>query len=161
MIGPLRRRHRHVVVFMLLAGPSAFLAGVLSAPHWAKQAVPEALRSVGLGSEFPVQLAATGFPELGDQVQLILLADQAPPRQLAMRIHIQRPLTVPDPLLYWAPGEGLERAILIGPMPTQGTTEVALPRQVKEMYGSLVIYSLGHHSEVARLPLQYGLGGEQ
>jgi len=36
-----------------------------------------------------------------------------------------------------------------------------MPRQVKEMYGSLVIYSLGHHEDVARLPLSYGGGFQE
>ena len=155
MIGPLRTRHRHMSTFMLVMAPVLFLLGISSASKWTSQTPHETFieRKPALG--FPHQIARFRIPDLHDDMVLTLLADHVLPRNLALRVEIERPLTIPDPLLYWVPGEGMERALLIGPMPTQGVTDILLPHQVKEMYGALVIYSLGHQQEVARYSLSY------
>ncbi len=153
MIAPLRRCHRIVVPLLGVVAISLLFLALLNRRPIRAQAVDQALSRRVDPADFPVTLGPLFFSGQEHTVAAVLIADAAPPSRLALDIAIQSPLRSPAPLLYWMPADDFQQSVLIGSFPTTGRSVIELGPELKNLSGSLVIYSLGHQEELARAAL--------
>lgn len=143
MIEPLRRRHRWMIATVTFVVVPLFFAALMVRP---KRPLEE-----NLGGRFEM-----ATPEAGPERTLELLTK--PPVEIAIdtggrtiTVTALESVEIPGLLLYWQPRatEFPAGALLIGALRGHGRQTLALP-EVGPV-GTLVLYSLGHGEELARV----------
>lgn len=150
MIKRLRQAHRVAFVFLALAIPVLMTRALASRPaETAPVAVSGALPGIDLST-----LNRTWATSLGP-IRFRLEASQAPAALLLASIAIP---PAPDLLLYWTPRTGSISSIesgdgLLGRLTGTTPESFRLPSQASTGEGTVVLYSLGHDSVIATLPV--------
>lgn len=155
MMLSLRRRHRWMMAAVAIVLPAAFIAG-----HAVRKPVPatESMPSMFMAPP------ATAFPHLlyekSDLWQALRIttrvyADQQPAERLAVELHPQGYLKIPDMLVYWhaQPPNQLDKlpdaAYLLGALAGTQKLRSVLPEPAMTQDGSLILYSLAHQKIIA------------
>ncbi len=163
MIRSLRNRHRRFFIFLAVVLPLLFLAALLS-----RKDPP---RMSDLHSLFPSNNLETGpllmenetlLEDMGIRFQLFEARDDHPRRIL--KIHMDRSLSIPDPLLYWYAGNGdggdqpPDTAFFLGVLDNRKTQAFLAPERSPSLDDWVMLYSLGHQKKIAAVRLD-GEGG--
>jgi hypothetical protein len=152
MIRPLRRRHLWLILGAGLVVAPLYIAALAARPaHPVAPDLVDELEGRGgspvgevaaeLRSDPPIRLAS-----LDNGAAVLLTAEEA--------------VDGAGLLLYWLPAGARfsERAVLVGAVRGHGRQALPLPEPVVEP-GSLVLYSLGHAEEIARVGWPPAAGG--
>ena len=148
MIRPLRQRHRIMTVLLGVIVIPLFVLALLNREPVLPHDVDDSLSGELSLSDYPETAGSLVFTDWGGGVHAEIRGGEGKP--LLVHISVSEPLKVPNPLLYWIPGESFDDAVLIGPFPTVKERMLELPRRVRPGTGSFVVYSLGHQEESAR-----------
>lgn len=145
MIRVLRERHERRFQALAIALPLLFLAAWVVRPSWPTQQSPGPAPAI------------ESWTEVGPGSGARALIEQQSTREW---LHLARTeaLVAPDVLVYWAEkAPDLDSplpddAVLLGAFGDVGTTTFDLP--ARGVGGALLLYSLGHSSLVATLPMR-------
>lgn len=163
------RRKAHRVAFCLLAVglPALLIAALLVRPQWPASRTPLA-SAAGYGAA----AAASGRRFEARVGKLVF--DLAPVRgakrgYLALDVTPRGLLLAPDVLVYWTPAIGdaakgglAADTLLVGSLAGRATRRLVLPVRVRQVRGSLQLYSLAHGRVLAAIALKpQWLGGRQ
>ena len=144
MIRALRERHERNLLALAVALPLLFLAALMVRPTWPTQQSPGPPPSID------------AWTEVGPGSGARALIERQSTREW---LHLARTeaLVAPDVLVYWAErAPDLDAplpddAVLLGALGDVGTTTFDLP--ARGVNGALLLYSLGHSSLVATVPM--------
>lgn len=165
MIRSLRRRHRAMTTAIAIVLPLLFLAGIAARKAIPRMEIPPALTPVE--ETFSELIFQKNYfrPEL--DIAARVFADSLPPSRLAVELHPQRYLKIPDILVYWSetpPNAGdkmPESSYLIGTLAGTERRRFPLPSAALDSDGSLILYSLAQQRVIgmAALPTHSQLSG--
>ncbi|MGH7595223.1 MAG: hypothetical protein ACREOI_02675 [bacterium] len=155
MIQPLRRRHRWMMAAITVILPVVFVAGLA-----VRKPIP-ATENIPAASTSPSSMAFTHllfektdlWPEL--KITTRVYADQQPAERLAVELHPQDYLKIPDLLVYWHPQPSIQTdklpdgAYLLGALAGTQKLRCILPEPAMTQDGSLILYSLAHQKIIA------------
>jgi len=160
MIRRLRRRHRRLILGLVLVLPAGFAWSVASRrPVAAAHELPTALAEPAPAGG---RVLAVRDILLGPVIlKTRLLADSAS-RRLTLELTPATDPREPDPLVYWSPeapepesGAGIPpEAVLLGSLVGTRTRSFSLPAEAAARDGSLLLYSLGHQSVLGAATMQ-------
>lgn len=147
MIAPLRRRHRVMVTFLLIAVPVGLVLALSARPTLPiMEELPGALAGGPNARGADVE-GYDVFGEIGVAARGYQTASGA-----VLELEPAEPLARPDVLVYWsaeAAGDRLpDGALLLGVLSDRART-YAVPAAAAGREGFLVLYSLGHQEVVA------------
>jgi hypothetical protein len=145
MIRALRERHERRFQALAVAIPLLFVAALVVRPSWPTQPSPGPVPSI------------EAWTEVGPGSGARALIERQSTREW---LHLARTddLVAPDVLVYWAEkAPDLDAplpddAVLLGAFGDVGTTTFDLP--ARGVGGALLLYSLGHSSLVATVPMR-------
>ena len=152
MIAGLRRRHRAMILLLIIPILAVFVLGLS-----VRKGIPAVAEFPQTGTYSPTGQSSVLeqrndlFPELPIDVRL---RRQTEGGSLFFEFEIKANLKKPDLLVYWVPGTGQADGVpagatLLGSLGGTGAYWFPLPRSAGEKDGGLLIYSLAHQSRVA------------
>ncbi len=155
MIQPLRRRRRWMMAAITIVLPVVFIAGLaVRKPIPATEDTPSALTVPQAISFSHLLFEKTDlWPDL--KIITRVYADQQPAERLAVELHPQDYLKIPDLLVYWHPQPAIQTdklpddAYLLGALAGTKTLRFILPEPAMTQDGSLILYSLAHQKIIA------------
>lgn len=155
MIRPLRRRHLWLILGTALVVAPLYLSALAARPaRPARPVAPDLLDELEGRGGAPVGEVAAEF-RTDPPIRLALLDNGA-----AVLLAAEEAIDGAGLLLYWLPAGARfpERAILVGAVRGHGRQALPLPERAVGP-GSLLLYSLGHAEEIARVDWRPGAGG--
>ncbi|MGH7457073.1 MAG: hypothetical protein ACRENG_37330 [bacterium] len=155
MIHPLRRRHRWMTVAISIVLPIAFVAGLtVRKPIPATENVPAASMTPSSAAFSHLLFEKSDlWPDL--KITTRVYADQQPAARLAVELHPQDYLKIPDMLVYWHPQPSIQtdklpdEVYLLGALAGTEKLRFILPEPAMTQDGSLILYSLAHQKIIA------------
>lgn len=155
MIHPLRRRHRWLTMAISIILPIAFIAGLS-----VRKPIP-ATENIPAGSMRPSSISFAHLlfekSDLWTGLKIItrVYTDQQPAERLAVELHPQDYLKIPDMLVYWHPQPSIQTdklpddVYLLGALAEMKKLRFILPGPAMTQDGSLILYSLAHQKVIA------------
>jgi hypothetical protein len=134
--GTLRRVHRLAIPVLVIAGPTALALAIAVRSPIPSMALPPSIAPAKASDADDGGENGPGFGIRHTSAGLV--------------VALARPLSVPDPLVYWTPkppeGTALpDGAVLLGPLSADAIQVLPSPPEG----GTIVLYSLGHAEVVA------------
>lgn len=165
MIRSLRRRHRVMTTAIAIILPLLFMAGIAARKAIPRMEIPPALAPAEEKFSELIFRKSNFWPEL--DIAARVFADSIPPSRLAVELHPQRYLKIPDILVYWSEtpasaGDKMpESAYLIGTLAGTEQRRFPLPPAALDSDGTLILYSLAQQKVIgiAALPTHSQLSG--
>lgn len=155
MIQPLRRRHCWMMAAITIVLPIVFVAGLaVRKPIPATENVPAALMTPAAIS-FSHLLFERSDLWTDLKITTRVYADQQPAEHLAVELHPQDYLKIPDMLAYWRPQPSIQtdqlpdNVYLLGALAGAQKLRFILPEPAMTQDGSLILYSLAHQKIIA------------
>lgn len=159
MIHPLRRRHLWMTTAIAIILPVVFVAGLaVRKPIPATENAPSALMAPPAVS-FSHLLFEKSDLWADLKITTRVYADQQPAERLAVELHPQDYLKIPDLLVYWHPQPSIQTdklpddAYLLGALAGTQKRRFILPEPAMTQDGSLILYSLAHQKIIAATTL--------